>query len=444
MFFMSQRFAARQATRQWLSFEEARSWASSLGLRSVVEWKAYPNRRIDVPANPREVYGETFLGYPHWLGYGGPSMSRVTRKTRDVIEERKKPLHERAKTYTVRNNSLISFSQLFPISSGIQLFYLPLGCRAHILFRTSEAASAGVDLWAGILFVIGTCSNSSSKQVCIPGHSKKYRNSGSVFIGTTPGSKSFLVLPNSVRRSSKMQLALDAPTFFANHEFAPYLINEDEMRSHLRMLYETEAKFSKAYWLSNPNIREGSSRFSGLKLMAFLDRVVFRPHGYDMSFPLSNKMSACNMIVQNNLRIFARSATYDRASHKWYARINHVNNGRQIPLHEDDEFDFVLVCLPSSEKDESADDDGFLGFYFFPKTVLVQRKIVTSASGCSGVVSLSLYGPFDQMARRKNVIERQQWQASWYFRASGSHEIVQNDGVSFSAFLSRIVSNPNV
>src|SRR5215210_3346312 len=57
--------------KAWRSFEEAREFARSLGLSSQREWHAYcksDERPTDVPTNPNLVYRSEFKGYANWLG----------------------------------------------------------------------------------------------------------------------------------------------------------------------------------------------------------------------------------------------------------------------------------------------------------------------------------------------------------------------------------------
>ena len=60
------------------SFQEAREFARSLGLRSSAEWQDYskglredlPPRPDGVPGDPRKAYRGEFVSMPDWLGYG--------------------------------------------------------------------------------------------------------------------------------------------------------------------------------------------------------------------------------------------------------------------------------------------------------------------------------------------------------------------------------------
>ncbi|MCU0728103.1 MAG: hypothetical protein MUE73_20335 [Planctomycetes bacterium] len=63
--------------RRWRPFPEAREFARSLNLRSVIEWQAYvhgerpdlPPRPADIPRSPRGAYALSgFTGMPDWLG----------------------------------------------------------------------------------------------------------------------------------------------------------------------------------------------------------------------------------------------------------------------------------------------------------------------------------------------------------------------------------------
>jgi hypothetical protein len=54
------------------SFDEARIFVRSLGIKSAAEWRGYcksGNKLKDIPSNP-ESYGNQFKGYGDWPGTG--------------------------------------------------------------------------------------------------------------------------------------------------------------------------------------------------------------------------------------------------------------------------------------------------------------------------------------------------------------------------------------
>jgi hypothetical protein len=58
---------------RWRSFEEARTFAHSLKLKSKTEWDDYSKsveRPSGIPFNPDKVYGNAFLSWGDWLGTG--------------------------------------------------------------------------------------------------------------------------------------------------------------------------------------------------------------------------------------------------------------------------------------------------------------------------------------------------------------------------------------
>jgi len=59
--------------RQFRSFQEARKFVQSLGLKNHNEWSNYSksgNKPDDIPAAPHQVYKKQFKGYGDWLGTG--------------------------------------------------------------------------------------------------------------------------------------------------------------------------------------------------------------------------------------------------------------------------------------------------------------------------------------------------------------------------------------
>jgi hypothetical protein len=63
----------QRKNQNWRSFEEARAFVRSLGLKSRQEWYAYcrsGQKPVDIPATPSKFYREQFRGYGDWLGSG--------------------------------------------------------------------------------------------------------------------------------------------------------------------------------------------------------------------------------------------------------------------------------------------------------------------------------------------------------------------------------------
>jgi Phage-integrase repeat unit len=63
----------RPGSIEWRPFGEARDFARSLGFKSVSEWTAWVKtdaKPDDIPASPKEVYGEQWRGMGDWLGTG--------------------------------------------------------------------------------------------------------------------------------------------------------------------------------------------------------------------------------------------------------------------------------------------------------------------------------------------------------------------------------------
>jgi hypothetical protein len=57
----------------WRSFQEARAYVRTLGLKSSTEWNKYSKsgeRPHDIPSNPHTVYRDDWNGWNDWLGGG--------------------------------------------------------------------------------------------------------------------------------------------------------------------------------------------------------------------------------------------------------------------------------------------------------------------------------------------------------------------------------------
>ena len=75
--------ATRMASKQFLRFGEARKFVHSLGLKSLIEWRAYcasGKRPSNIPSSPHSHYGNEWVGYGGWLGTG-----KLGNKTRQFL-----------------------------------------------------------------------------------------------------------------------------------------------------------------------------------------------------------------------------------------------------------------------------------------------------------------------------------------------------------------------
>jgi superfamily II DNA or RNA helicase len=75
--------------KSWRSFEEARAFAHTLGIKNQVEWRAYcrsGDKPDDIPSNPQRVYASEFQSFGDWLGTG--FVATRHRLFRDFAEAR--------------------------------------------------------------------------------------------------------------------------------------------------------------------------------------------------------------------------------------------------------------------------------------------------------------------------------------------------------------------
>ena len=145
----------RDLPRKWLSFDEARKWARSLGLGTLSEWRTYPNRREDVPVNPHQTYGSQFRGYPDWLGYGGDGhcVSWVGRKI-VASGQIKKHVSERSLSHSVHHAAWNVFTGHIKTCSGVSFVRLPPGCGAHTLFSSSQMQDCGRRMNGSVYYLL--------------------------------------------------------------------------------------------------------------------------------------------------------------------------------------------------------------------------------------------------------------------------------------------------
>ena len=278
---------ARKPT-QWLPFAQARDWARTLGLSSVTEWKAFRNRRTDVPANPHQNYagyGQDFRGYPDWLGYGMPNIRKVERKAR--LMRVRDELSNCVKSPSLRHTTWNSFATRIETHFGFRFFILPPGCDVHVLFQPPQVVSS--DQWVGMVFSVGSYVSPSGNQVHLSGHVDRGKDPSSVFLGMVPDPDRFLLMRGDMPRRNKVLLDLDSDDIGGKcmgRKYASCLVSFDILASQLETFYRSAEKYTIAHWLSKVCTTFANSLCRPLCLINELYRQVFGRHGYEVAFPL--------------------------------------------------------------------------------------------------------------------------------------------------------------
>lgn len=86
--------------------------------------------------------------------------------------------------------------------------------------------------------------------------------------------------------------------------------------------------------------------------------------------------------------------------------------GQTVPFVEEDDFDFYLIAV---ERDE------MFGFFLFPKRVLVERQILSSANK-EGKRGFRLYAEWDNPESR-HAAQTKGWQCEYFIRLDNEEKM---------------------
>lgn len=404
--------STNQIPQRFLPFEEAREWARSLGLTRTVDWRSYPYRRPDVPANPAFTYKDQFLGYRDWLGYfRAPRWSLVDR----ALEL---PLAERAPKYAIHYNGLQALLDQLSCQTQLRFVVLPRGCDAHVIFQSSEAAAVGRDAWCGLFLAVGNGLSQSGRQIVFSGYPG--RGADSIFVALHPESGRCLVIPPDEPRPAKVLVPIaDAEI---ESKYTRFLSDIEHLEHQLEQFFLDGPKFSKSQWLSRA-LGDGRHHET-VRTMAYLNEAIYGPLGLDLTFPITHSIPICNSFI-NGIRVIHRNAAKMPGNGN-VMRCNLVKmmSGAIVPLHEDDAFDLAIMGV----REEAG--HSLSGFYVFPKQVLIDRNVV-STSTQSGVVCTTLYPPNRCTPKNRQSQSRVEWQAQFYIDLSEGPEGWQSGRENF-------------
>jgi len=123
----------------------------------------------------------------------------------------------------------------------------------------------------------------------------------------------------------------------------------------------------------------------------------------------SKEYEACRFRLNRYQMVFRSSKITPTKTGQFVTIWKRTQAGPIAPLHENDSFDFVLIH--SAKKTES-------GFFVFPKSVLVQKRIVSSPMK-EGKRGIRVYAPWDNV-ESKQAKKTQEWQLQYFLSSTQS------------------------
>ena len=117
----------------------------------------------------------------------------------------------------------------------------------------------------------------------------------------------------------------------------------------------------------------------------------------------SREYWACRFKVNNQKVIYRKAKITPTKVGQFVTLWKRSLKGSIEPLHIDDKFDLVII---------STEMENELGQFIFPKSVLVEKSVVSSTFK-EGKRGFRVYPPWDE-AKSKQAIKTQQWQLNYF------------------------------
>lgn len=133
----------------------------------------------------------------------------------------------------------------------------------------------------------------------------------------------------------------------------------------------------------------------------------YKQHGFDPSEPIAETESAAyaaHTFYLNNYHIVFRAAKITPTKSGQFVTLwKRINTGPIQPFDHTDHIDFFIVLVRQAEK---------LGQFIFPKSVLIERGIVTDVK--EGKRAIRVYPPWDKTLN-KQAQKTQHWQLKYFY-----------------------------
>lgn len=117
----------------------------------------------------------------------------------------------------------------------------------------------------------------------------------------------------------------------------------------------------------------------------------------------SSQYEACNFNLENFKVHFRKSKITPKKEGQFVVLWKRISSGVIAPFEETDDFDFLIVET-KSETD--------LGYFVFPKSVLIDRKIVSTPLK-EGKRAFRVYPPWN-FSLNKQALDSQKWQSDYF------------------------------
>ena len=385
--------------RIYLSYEEARdTFARQCGVRTAREWQRLvlrnPNHPKNVPTCPDKHYkGRGWRGWYEFLG----TVPRRAEKRDRLPDGHRHVMHRDG-----RDAQQQLLSDVMRARPDFRFIPLQFGLHASQLFSIAEPSTSpspsivAPDRWIPLRILFSRPYSGNTKV-----HVVRIEHGATIEMGTIVISDSGDVFSRwsagGVENASGQSIPVS--DFRQREELIAQLeswwLHGDRMaEEEWRVLLCRNYKRRK--WQLSENL---------------LRSKIFQPCGLTVRTPGS--MDGVGTLIVGDKRVILRSATTAARTQTLRFQFSIcMGSGRhRRPLSENDKFDFLIVCLPGLPDMERTSP---VSFFLFSKSFAVDEEWISSASGSSGIFTISLYPPYTDYTSQPEQAEKQRRQAPFY------------------------------
>ncbi len=375
-------------TQKFLPFEEARSFARSLGFSNWADWcrwRQSGERPANIPANPASFYRGKFLGSADWLAYKPRSRKRSQCVSFSKSQKAYANILKGETTKEKFKNHVLAQAQ------DIELRRLRGGQQASFLFRVkceNEEPTPKEREWLPLQLKMGVsrprCSNKERFQI-----SSLPKVPGIAVIAVVDGDRfrAFSDEDPLLRKAKSRWLQFDSTRCRPLDDIVPTL---REWWSLGKPQLETDLLFNL---VSRPNDILIETLNKQLRCQ------YYEKCGFEIeSIANSNPGAQANFLLGGKFRLLQNIGSHGPDCRGVFAKRN-SSSKHNGTVEGKDAFDFYVVLV--------RDDFQLTGFFFFPRDILLENGYTRSTS-------TSMFYPPYVVTSQKKAKRAQEWQAKYF------------------------------
>ncbi len=371
--------------KEFLPFEEARSYVRSLGLSSYREWCEWrldtANRPTNIPYHPSRVYGSDFISIPDWLGY---DRRRAECRMLPSAEKSNRGRSSVLKGAAIREQFIEAVQSLSP---EIEFQRLRPGQQANLLFRIKPEDS----LWLPIQIKAAKPRRIKLDLSRTLEFQTVSQCSDVGVVALNLNSNTILTLDPDDRDLTKRDFYVQETQFSNFDTIIPTLYKwweSGKPKSELELL--TRITTTKRYECSELITKQIREKF-------------YEPCGLDFVYWTVIAETA-NVLLGGKHRLVQRVVTKraDKCGIFGVGFRHSRHPKKRVSPEAANGFDFLVIMIREASH--------LRGFFVFPKEVLISNRFCDLDMGiCAGTV----YPPYITATCNK-ATKAQNWQANFY------------------------------